>query len=57
MIMATTESVSCGGGELGGGKANTIISSIKHRIEPLKKSIAIDKVEALSAGKANIVDD
>ena len=44
-------------GERGGGEANGLGGSIKDGIEPLKESVAVDEVEALSGGSAKVVDD
>jgi hypothetical protein len=46
-----------GGGEWGRGEADVAVRSIEDRIESLKECISVDKVEARSRGRADVVDD
>ncbi len=52
-----SSSIGCGRGERGSGEANPVVGSIIDGIEPLKESVAVDKVEARSCGRADVVDD
>ena len=53
----TSPSIGCGRGERRRGKANATVSSIEDGIEPLKERVAVDKVEARSGGRTDVVDD
>lgn len=49
--------VACRGREGGVGKADAAVRGIKHGVEALEPSLAVDEVEALAAVRADVADD
>lgn len=49
--------VRCGTSERSVGKTDTLVCSVEYGVESFKESEAIDKIETLAWGGANISDD